>query len=135
MRAYQRRQEALLLQRKTGDVGILEDVGAVHVVLAVRDCQAEFVQARGAAEHRAIIVVERPVRSDLVEHAQRRELDPLRLSGVDAVTLHQRGDRGFAWIVDAAAAEHVVKRAFAQRGLAHRHTLQAERKERGLEHE
>ena len=52
------------------DKWLRDDVGdyvrSIHVVLAVRDNQAEFVQACGAREHEAVVSVERPDPGDLV---------------------------------------------------------------------
>ena len=112
----------------------LEHVGAVHVVLAVRDRQAEFVQARGAARaSRAsscveVPVLRRPGRTGATPCLRRARACAV----VDAVALHQRGDRGIARIVGAAAAEHVVQHAFAHRRLADRHALAGPARRRRL---
>jgi hypothetical protein len=135
VRAHQRGEHALLRDRESGDVRMLQHVGAVHLVLAVRDRQAEFVQARGAHQHPAIVGAELPVAADAIEQLRGGRGDALGLGRVDAVALHQRQHRGVAGIVGAATAEHVMQHALAQRGLAHAHAFQAERRERGFQHQ
>ncbi len=137
MGAHQRGQELLLLAREAGDVGVLEHVGAMHVVLAVRDRQAESrAGARRQPSISAVVVVERPAlappgRTGAARCASTRAACAV----VDAVALHQRRHRGIARIVVAAAAEHVVEHAFAHRRLADHHALQAQRVERGFQHQ
>ena len=53
MRAHQRCEHALFLLREAGDVGVFEHVGAVHVVLAVRDGETQLVQLGRTTQHRA----------------------------------------------------------------------------------
>ena len=48
--AQQKRQKTLVLQRKAGHVGKFDQVGAVFVVVAVRDREADFVQRGGPVQ-------------------------------------------------------------------------------------
>ncbi len=135
MRADQRRQHLLLLPRETGDVRILQHVGAVGVVLAVGNRQANLVQAGGPAQHARVVVVQLPCLGDLLVQAQGGGFHPRGLDFVDAVALGQRRHRQIARVVVAAAAKHVVQDAFAHRRLADDQALQAQRLEGGLQHQ
>ena len=129
MCTHQRREEPLLVLREAGDVRVREHVGAMHLVLAVRDGQAELVQPGSPAQHRAVVRAELPGAGDLVEQAQRRRLHARGLRGVDAVADHQRIHRCIARIVVADAADQVVQHALAQRRAADHHPLQPQRVE------
>ena len=55
------------MPRKSSQVGILDDVGAVQMVLAVCDGQADFVGLRGPRYSIALDVSELPIAGNAVE--------------------------------------------------------------------
>ena len=107
----------------------------MHVITAVGDRKPKLMQARRARQHLAVVGIQRPCLRHLVEQPQRGRFHPPCLVQVDAVAVHQRRHRSLARVVCATAAEHVVEHAFAQRGLAHCHPLQAQRREHRFEHQ
>ncbi len=54
LKAYQRRQQGLIVLVEAGQVGVLQDIGGVTVNAAVVDGKANFVQPRRPAEDGAI---------------------------------------------------------------------------------
>ncbi|MNM94199.1 hypothetical protein D3C81_1065950 [compost metagenome] len=134
MAAHQQRQHLLVEAREAGQVGVLEDVGAVLVVVVVGDIQADLVHLGAPRQQLAVpVVVEVPGRGDLVEDRQRLGLDPRRLLQVDVVALHQRRQGALAHVLVTLPADHVVQHAFAQGALGVAHRVDAQGVEGRLE--
>ncbi|MCY1173201.1 hypothetical protein D9M73_133550 [compost metagenome] len=93
---------------------MLDQVGAVLVVLVVSDVQANFMDlGRPAEQFAPDAVFQIPVRGHLIERMQRLALDPYRLFLVDVVALHQRSEGAFAHVFVMMAAQQVIEHAFA----------------------
>ena len=85
----------------------------------MRSCMAVSVlrPAWRPAEHKAVVIVQIPGVLHLVEQGQRHGFDPRRVLGIDAVAQRHGRDRGVARVAVLTASQHVVKDAFAHRGL------------------
>ena len=129
LRAHDERQCLLLLAREAEQVGVAHQVGAVHLVLAVRDGEPDLVHAAGPGQPVAVRLVELPGVLHLVVQAHRRGLHPRRMRRVDAVAARQRQHAGLARIGVAGPADQVVEQALAHRRLAGAHAVDVERAE------
>ena len=103
--ADQAREQPLLLAREAGHVGVLEQVGAVAVVAAVRDVEADLVQARGPLQRqvRERLLAASRSRATCSRKSQRRGLDALGLLGVDVVALLHRAHGALARVLVACS--------------------------------
>ncbi|MCY1446229.1 hypothetical protein D9M71_627830 [compost metagenome] len=89
MAAYQQREHQLVFAGEPGEVRVLDQVGAVLVVLVVSDVQAHFMDlGRPAQQFAPDAVFQVPVFGHLVKRVQRLALDPCRLFLIDVVALH-----------------------------------------------
>ena len=137
MAEHQQAEAVQLRLREAGCVGVVQNVGAVLVVVAVRDPAADFMQLNGPAE-----LAQQPVQLDrgvlaakLAQQQARHLADPQGLRLVDAEParqpLHGGGaDVGFAVL----ALQQVVQRAMAQRPLRRVQLLDLQQVEHCLQH-
>jgi len=121
---------ALLALRKTRRVGMRQQVGAVAVVVVVRDHQAHLVQRTGPAQLAPRLGL--GVGHDGVEQRQRHPRHALSLRGVDAKAALQLGHRGIAHIARQLTAQRqqaflqIEQHALAQRALGRPKDVDAE---------
>ena len=118
----------MLLVPEARHVGILEQVGAVAMIAAVRDIEPDLVQARRPLQRQLRLGVGKtPVAGNLREEPQRARLDPRRLRGIDVIAAHHRPDGALARVLISESTHHVVQQPIAQRAFGHAHLLDAER--------
>jgi len=127
MAAYQQREHLLVFPGETGQVGVLDQVGAVLVVMVVGDIQAHFMHlGRPAQQFAPYTVFQVPVRGHLVEGMQGFAFHAGRLFQIGVIALHQRAEGTLTHVLMVVTPEQVVKHAFAQGAVAVVHTLQFE---------
>ncbi len=106
---------------------MLDQVGAVLVVVVVGDIQTHLVHPGCPGEQFAVpVLVEVPGFGHLVESLQRLGLDPRGLLHVDVITLHQEAQRAITNVLVMVAAQQVIEHPFAQGtlGMGHAADLQ-----------
>jgi hypothetical protein len=132
--AHQQREHLLVFAGEAGQVRVLDQVGAMLVVVVVGDVQAHFMHLGGPAEQFAPdTVFQIPILGHLIERMQGLALDPHRLFQIDVVALHQRGQGALAHVFVVMATQQVVEHAFTQRAFTMVHALQFEGVEDGFE--
>jgi len=93
MAAYQQREHLLVFPGETGQVGVLDQVGAVLVVMVVGDIQAHFMHlGRPAQQFAPYTVFQVPVRGHLVKGMQGFAFHAGRLFQIGVIALHQRAE-------------------------------------------
>ena len=106
---------------------MLDQIGAVLVVVIVGDVQTHFMHARGPGEQLAVpVLIQVPGFGHLVEGLQRLGFDPCGLLHVDVITLHQEAQRAIANVLVVMAAQQVVEHAFTQRAFGVGHAADLE---------
>ena len=120
-------QPRLLLLRETGHVGAAQNIGAVLVITAVRNRDADLVQHRRPTQKARVVFVLRTTRVEqLPEQFERRRLDALRLASIDLIAPAELAHRRLAHIVMVKAPDQVVEHAQAQRAAGISHALDTE---------
>ncbi len=121
MRGNDCREHVLLVLGEAGHLAVRDEIRAVTVVSAVRDREADFVQARRPREHptRVVVVsvIEIPRLPGLREEVERTPLDARRLLLVDAMALRIGADGPISNVLVVDAAEQIEEDAFTQRAL------------------
>ena len=127
MRADQRGQNLLFFLRKSRHVGMLEQIGAVLLVMRVRHVQTDLVQLRGPAQHRFREgIVQRPFGLGLAQEVQCRRLHSRGLRQIDVIAPLHGAHAAHARILVGEAPDQVIKQAFAQRPFGGLHRLDVE---------
>ena len=104
-----------------------EKVGAVTVVVRVRDVETDLVQARRPAQDQLRErLLQAPVLAHRLQKGNRRRLDAVRLGCIDVVPGLHRAHAARARILVGETAEQVVQQALAQGALGHPHRLDLE---------
>jgi hypothetical protein len=74
------RQQQLVVARVAWQIGMLQDIGAVLVVLVMGQQEADLVQAGGTFEHVSrLLASQTPSGAHLAQQIERRRADPLGL--------------------------------------------------------
>ena len=131
--AYQEGQQALLGAREAGQVGVLQQVGAVAMELAVGDGQANLVQPRRPAQEAHLGLAQAPRLADLGGQRQRRGGDVVGLARVHLVAAAEVLQGLEAAVLGAVAPHQVVEHPLAQGAVGVAHALQVEGLEDGAE--
>ncbi|RTZ78424.1 MAG: hypothetical protein DSZ01_05410, partial [Gammaproteobacteria bacterium] len=132
---HQPGEQPLRLPREPRQVGVGEDVGAVLVVAAVGDGQAEFVQTGRPLQQLPVFrLFQVPVAAHLLQQVQRGGRHPFALGLVQAVALYQCLHRPVARIVVLDAAQQLIEQTFSQGEVRNAHLLDIEGLEHGAEH-
>ncbi|RMQ45641.1 hypothetical protein ALQ04_05436 [Pseudomonas cichorii] len=106
---------------------MLDQVGAVLVVVIVGDIEPHFMHLGGPAQQLGVdVVFHFPGFCDLLQSMQRLALNASGLFQVDMVAIHQRAERAFAHVFMVMAAQQVIQHAFTQRAFAVIHALEFE---------
>ena len=115
-------EQALLLARKTRHVGVLEQVGAVAMIAAVRDIKAGLMQPRGPLQRKIRErILEPPRLAHLRQKLEHGRLHALGLREVDVIALLHRAHGALARIFIREPSEHVVEQPFAHRAFGDAH--------------
>lgn len=128
----QRGQHLLLVAGEACQIGVAGDVGAVFMVLAVGDQQADFVEARRPLQHIQVsVVVQLPVDGDFLEERHGGALDAVGVLDVDGPAARHAVDASPPYVGVLDAADQIVKHAFPERQVRDVHSLDAEKIEHG----
>ena len=134
MAQHQQAQAFHLGGRKTWCIGKGQYVGAVLVVVGVRDLAADLVQLRGPAQLLGKLIGEGRFGADLAQQARRNPLDAVCLGGIGAKFLCQALDRARTQVgMFHVAVNQVVQNTVAQRAVGRLHALNSEQLKRGAQ--
>ena len=104
----QRRQQALVVTRVTGQIGMLQHVSPMLVILIVRQQQADLVQAgRSLADEARRLAGLLPLRAYLSEQIQGSGAGPLGLSLVQTKTVDDLGNGSVAHVLVTLSLIHI----------------------------
>ena len=126
MGAYQKRQSLLLGAGEAGQVGVLDEIGAVTMKLAVGDRQADFMHLGCPVEKQALLFAELPGVPDLIEGGHGGRCHIFGMDRLDAVAPHQQVDAVAAGILGSVASDQVEQHAFTQCAVGIAHAFQVE---------
>ncbi|RMO08338.1 hypothetical protein ALQ47_05272 [Pseudomonas cichorii] len=104
---------------------MLDQVGAVLVVVIVGDIEPDFMHLGGPAQQLGIdFVFQVPGFGDLLQGMQRLALHASSLFQIDVVAVHQRAEGALTHVFVVMAAQQVIQHAFAKCAFAMVHALE-----------
>jgi hypothetical protein len=118
LQAHQGRKGCLIPARKSRQVRIRKDVGAVLVLTTEGDGEAYLVQARCPDQKSSSFDGGQPPGVQAGVHQyQGRTLDAIGLICIHLITFRESADRAIPYIFVAYTAYQVIEQAFAKSGL------------------
>ena len=121
------REYPLLFLRKPGHIGVLEQIGAVLLVVRMRYIESDLVQARRPRQHQlGERLIQTPCSLGLAQKIQRSRLDALGLREIDVIARLHRPYAQHARVLVREASDQVVEQPFAQRAVRNSHRLDLE---------